>query len=190
MACALRRYGVTDSGLRHYTSNSPKESNMSSSTTNVTESKKSHLDQTQPVFASVFSWLFLCVSAAVLLSSLYSALGYLLKGEDLTQFTLKVVNGCVISIALYELAMVISTEYGQQHDSDVIVMLRRTLPRFIGTVAIALSLEGLIMVIKYSQLDLAGNLYYPVAIIISAAVLLIALGIFLRLAPVQDSNPS
>lgn len=32
-------------------------------------------------------------------------------------------------------------------------------------------------------LDLAGNLYYPVAIIVSAALLLMALGVFLRLAP-------
>jgi hypothetical protein len=37
------------------------------------------------------------------------------------------------------------------------------------------------MVIKYSQLDLAGNLYYPVAIISSTALLLSSLGIFLHL---------
>lgn len=37
------------------------------------------------------------------------------------------------------------------------------------------------MTIKYSQLELAGNLYYPVAIISSAAILLIALGIFIYL---------
>lgn len=66
-------------------------------------------------------------------------------------------------------------------ESDAIAVLRRTIPRFIGTVCIALSLEGLIMVIKYSQLDLAGNLYYPVAIISSTALLLTALGLFLYL---------
>jgi len=36
-------------------------------------------------------------------------------------------------------------------------------------------------VIKYSQLDLAGNLGYPVAIIASASLLLLSLGGFLRL---------
>ena len=41
------------------------------------------------------------------------------------------------------------------------------------------------MVIKYSQLDMAGNLYYPVAIIVSASTLLMALGVFLRMAPRQ-----
>ena len=38
------------------------------------------------------------------------------------------------------------------------------------------------MVIKYSQKDLAGFLYYPVAIIAAAALLLMALGIFTRLS--------
>ena len=37
------------------------------------------------------------------------------------------------------------------------------------------------MVIKYSQLELAGNLYYPVAIIASTALLLTALGLFIYL---------
>ena len=36
------------------------------------------------------------------------------------------------------------------------------------------------MIIKYSQLELAGNLYYPVAIIIAASLLLMSLGVFLR----------
>ena len=37
------------------------------------------------------------------------------------------------------------------------------------------------MIIKYSQLDLAGNLYYPVAILLACAFLLLALGAFLAL---------
>ena len=52
----------------------------------------------------------------------------------------------------------------------------------------SMSLEGLIMIIKYSQLDLAGNLYYPVAIIVSTALLLAALGLFLWLAPHEESS--
>jgi len=39
----------------------------------------------------------------------------------------------------------------------------------------------LIMIIKYSQFDLAGNLYYPVAIIVGCAFLLLSLGAFLAL---------
>jgi hypothetical protein len=88
--------------------------------------------------------------------------------------------------------MVINQEYRiDKEEHNVITSLRRTLPRFIGTVCVALSLEGLIMVIKYSQLDMAGNLYYPVAIIISTALLLAALGVFLKLSPEPiDKNSS
>jgi len=137
----------------------------------------------QKVFAKGFTFLFFAISATILLSTLGTAAGQLLHGEDITQIVIKIVNAGVIAMAVFELAMVISKEYGEEEGHDVIVMLRRTLPRFIGTVCVALSLEGLIMVIKYSQLDLAGNLHYPVAIIVSAALLLTALGAFLRLAP-------
>jgi len=79
--------------------------------------------------------------------------------------------------------LIINKEYSGpiENEKDAVASLRETLPRFIGTVCVALSLEGLIMVIKYSQLDLAGNLYYPVAIIISTALLLSALGLFIYL---------
>lgn len=73
-------------------------------------------------------------------------------------------------------------------DEDPVTGLRRTIPRFIGTVCVALSLEGLIMVIKYSQLDLAGNLYYPVAIIVSTALLLSSLGLFIFLTGKHQTN--
>tara|TARA_R110001583_G_scaffold51161_4_gene159716 strand:+ start:2952 stop:3209 length:258 start_codon:yes stop_codon:yes gene_type:complete len=61
---------------------------------------------------------------------------------------------------VFELAIVVHKEYsGNKSEGYAIAGLSRTIPRFIGTVCVALSLEGLIMVIKYSQLDLAGNLY-------------------------------
>ncbi len=138
---------------------------------------------TQKLFARGFTFIFFALSGLILLTTLKAALDHLLSGDDITQIIFKIVNASVIAMAVYEVALVISKEYGAEAELDVIVMLRRTLPRFIGTVCVALSLEGLMMVIKYSQLDLAGNLYYPVAIIVSAALLLTALGAFLRLAP-------
>ncbi|MGR6874153.1 hypothetical protein ACU6U9_18015 [Pseudomonas sp. HK3] len=137
----------------------------------------------QRYFAKAFTFVFYILAASILLSTIGVAFEEIVSGGDITQIIIKVINGSVIAIAVFELAMVIGKEYGQEADHDVIIMLRRTLPRFIGTVCVALSLEGLIMVIKYSQLDLAGNLYYPVAILVSAALLLMALGVFLKLAP-------
>lgn len=147
---------------------------------------------TQKAFARGFTLLFFAISATIILTTLAAAVGHLLNGDEITQIIVKIVNASVISMAVFEVALVISKEYGAEAGHDVIVMLRRTLPRFIGTVCVALALEGLMMVIKYSQLDLAGNLYYPVAIIVSSALLLMALGVFLRLAPQRgfDTDPA
>ena len=136
------------------------------------------------IFARIFSLIFFGLSAAMVLSMVYTVVQDIIDGIEMMQVLIKVVNTGIIALAVFELAMVISKEYGGSlGKQDVVVMLRRTLPRFIGTVCIALSLEALIMVIKYSQLELAGNLYYPVAIIVSTALLLASLGLFLNFVP-------
>ena len=140
----------------------------------------------QKTFAKIFAYIFFGLSAAIVLSTFTTAIGDILNSVEITSVIIQMVNTSIIAIAVFELAIVINKEYGNDdNEHDVIDMLRRTLPRFIGTVCVALSLEGLIMVIKYSQLDLAGNLYYPVAIIISAAFLLMALGVFLKFSPTK-----
>ena len=138
----------------------------------------------------MFALIFFGLSAAMILFMLYTLVQDLFAGIEMMQILIKVVNSGIIALAVFELAMVISKEYGGNNGQhDVVVMLRRTMPRFIGTVCIALSLEALIMVIKYSQLELAGNLYYPVAIIFSTAFLLTALGLFLKFVP-EETSPA
>lgn len=134
------------------------------------------------IFAKIFTFIFFGLAAAILISLLKTVVEGILNGTDIMQIFLSSINTGIIALAVFELALVIHREYsGQEEEQDAVIGLRRTIPRFIGTVCVALSLEGLIMVIKYSQLDLAGNLYYPVAIIASTALLLIALSIFLFL---------
>ena len=135
------------------------------------------------VFAGMFAAIFFALSGAMVLSMIFVVIEDIINGAEMMQVMIKVINTGIIALAVFELAMVISKEYGSSNEEhDVAVMLKRTLPRFIGTVCIALALEALIMVIKYSQLELAGNLYYPVAIIASTALLLAALGLFLKMA--------
>ena len=117
------------------------------------------------------------------------------KDGTLIEAVLKAINYVVISLAIFELGIVVHREYVGEYDEKqdkdhVLIVLRRTLPRFVSIVCVALVLEGLLMVIKYSQLELAGNLYYPVAIIISAAILLMALGVFLRFSQVVGMEPA
>ncbi|KZY68917.1 hypothetical protein A3742_08890 [Oleiphilus sp. HI0071] len=139
------------------------------------------------VMAKLFTFIFLTMTIAILYSLVTAIFKGVASGDDVMQMFLKAVNTGIIALAVFELALVINAEYSAKEDSaDPVESIRRTIPRFIGTVCIALSLEGLIMVIKYSQLELAGNLYYPVAIISSTAFLLIALGVFLFLTQPQQ----
>lgn len=134
------------------------------------------------IMASVFALLFFGLSIALTAVAFKYFLEGVIGTMDMVEGFIKTINMAVVSLATFELGLGVSKEYAD-HDTegDILVVLRRSVPRFVSTVCIALVLEGLLMVIKYSQLDLAGNLYYPVAIISSAAILLMALGVFIYL---------
>ncbi len=136
------------------------------------------------VFAKVLTLIFFGLAVVIVLSLLFHVVEGILNKANMTEVFLSSINTGIIALAVFELALIINKEYTgpiEDVEKDAVARLRETLPRFIGTVCVALSLEGLIMVIEYSQLDLAGNLYYPVAIIISTALLLSALGLFVYL---------
>ena len=142
------------------------------------------------LFAKIFTIIFLGLAIAIIISLLNTVVLGIMNGTNIMSVFLSSINTGIIALAVFELALVINKEYSgnEEDDEDPVASLRRTIPRFIGTVCVALSLEGLIMVIKYSQLDLAGNLYYPVAIIASTALLLSALGLFIFLTSKSKVN--
>lgn len=146
--------------------------------------KKSSAQLTKMVFAKTLTVIFFCLTAVIIFSLFVNVAEGIINQEGITTVLLGSINTGVIALAVFELALVVKKEYASPSDDeekDAVSSLRETLPRFIGMVCVALSLEGLIMVIKYSQLELAGNLYYPVAIIASTALLLTALGLFIYL---------
>lgn len=114
------------------------------------------------------------------------------EGNEVITILIKSINTSIIALAIFELGLSIGKEYGSYStEADYTYMVvRRTITRFVGTVCIALVLEGLIMIIKYSQLDLAGNLYYPVGILIGSSVLLAGTGIFLQLTRADCERPT
>lgn len=139
------------------------------------------------VMALGFSTLFFVLSLALAAITGQAMLEGLLSSDKMTESLLKAINMAVVSLAAFELGLVVIKEYaGNEEEGHIETVLQRTLPRFVSIVCISLVLEGLLMVIKYSQLELAGNLYYPVAVITSAALLLAALGVFLRLSNGRD----
>ncbi|MCG7537021.1 hypothetical protein [Pseudoalteromonas sp. OOF1S-7] len=131
----------------------------------------------------VFALIFLLLALAIVVSLISNIYASFLAGEEVMQIFLNSINTGIIGLAVFELATIINAEYAEVREtsSEEVSGIQRALPKFVGMVCVALSLEGLIMVIKYSQLELAGNLYYPVAIITSTAMLLAALGLFIYL---------
>jgi len=134
---------------------------------------------------SVMFFLFALLLTAMMFNEIIMGL---LGSSKMIGIFLNAINTAVVALAIFELGTVVSQEYCNNEDSHIVVVLRRTLPRFISIVCIAMALEGLLMVIKYSQLDMAGNLYYPVAIIIATSFLIIALGVFLRFTSFSPEN--
>jgi len=131
----------------------------------------------------MFSVVLLGISLLLTTLAVTQFVSGLLDGKELINLFVQSINTMIISLAVFELGIGIGQEYGvHEEETNHYAVVRRTITRFVGTVSIALVLEGLIMVIKYSQLELAGNLYYPVAILCGASVLLMGMGVFLHLS--------
>ncbi len=131
--------------------------------------------------ALAFTLIFCGLAVALAAIAVHLAAQSVAADRAWAEGLLKSLNMAVIALATFELGLGVHKEYaGRDSDGDILTVLRRTVSRFVSIVCIALVLEGLIMVIKYSQMDLAGNLPYPVAIVCSGALLLLSLGGFLH----------
>ncbi|UOA07088.1 hypothetical protein [Methylobacter sp. S3L5C] len=135
------------------------------------------------IVGTLFSVIFHSLSILLIISAGYNFSDYIFNPDgDFMSTVIKSINTFVISLAMFELGAGISKEYSSSDEEEnTYSNTRRIITRFVGTVCIALVLEALIMIIKYSQLELAGNLYYPVGILFGSSFLLIALGAFLWL---------
>lgn len=143
----------------------------------------------QRVIIPMFSLFFLGFALLFAASALFQFLWPIITNGDIIDGMIKGLNMGVVALAVYELAQIVYQEYDPADlRTDTTTKIRRGIIRFVSVVCVALVLEALIMVIKYSQKDLAGFLYYPVAIILSAALLLVALGVFTRLTRDLNTN--
>ena len=131
----------------------------------------------------MFALFFLSFAMLYASSAFIEFIKPVLIDGDLTSGLFKGLHMGVVALAVYELAQVVYQEYDTSgKPSDAVWRIRRGVTRFASIVFVALVLESLSMVIKYSQQDLAGFLYYPVAIIASASLLLMSLGVFIKLS--------
>jgi O-antigen/teichoic acid export membrane protein len=135
------------------------------------------------IMGTIFSVIFHALSLLLVLLASYNFVEFAFNPQgEFMATVIQAINTFVIALAMFELGAGISKEYSSSDEEENIYSnIRRVITRFVGTVCIVLVLEALIMIIKYSQLELAGNLYYPVSILFGSSFLLVALGAFLRL---------
>jgi hypothetical protein len=137
------------------------------------------------IFIPMFALMFLGLSVSFAILALFEFAMPIIQSGNFMDGMVEGLHTGVVALAVYELAQIVHQEYDHEgRPQNVMARIRRGVSRFGGVVIVALVLESLIMVIKYSQKDLAGFLYYPAAIIVSAALLLTALGLFARLTAV------
>jgi len=130
-----------------------------------------------------FSAVFMVMSILLIGLATYQFGHGLATGKELVSVFVQSVNTGIIALAIFELGLGIGKEYTTaEKEEHTFYTIRRMIARFVGTVCITLVLESLIMIIKYSQLDLAGNLYYPVGILAGSSLILSSMGLFLHLS--------
>ena len=143
------------------------------------------------VFVPAFALLFFVFSVCFAVSAVVQFALPILENGDFLEGLIKGLHTGVVALAVYELAEIVHEEYDHEgRTQNALARIRRGVARFGAVVIVALVLESLIMVIKYSQENLAGFLYYPAAIIVAAALLLTSLGVFAKLTsvPVRAAN--
>lgn len=139
------------------------------------------------VFVPTFALLFYGFSVCFAVAAVVEFVLPILDNGDFVEGLIRGLHTGVVALAVYELAEIVHEEYDHEgRTQDTLARIRRGVARFGAVVIVALVLESLIMVIKYSQENLAGFLYYPAAIIVSAALLLTALGVFAKLTAAQS----
>lgn len=141
------------------------------------------------VIVPMFTVFFLVFALLYVGAAMVEFVRPILDSGDLVSGLVKGLHMGVVALPVYELAQIIYQEYDTtDRPDDTVARIHRSVTRFASIVFVALVLESLIMVIKYSQQDLAGFLLYPVAIIVAASLLLLALGVFIRITGVMRSH--
>lgn len=88
----------------------------------------------------------------------------------------------VVSIAVFDVAKyLIEEEVVRGREMRAASEARRSLTRFISTIAIAVFLEALVTIFRVTQEDVT-NLLYPTFLLISAILLVLGLGVYQRLS--------
>lgn len=148
-------------------------------------------DTFRAMFDPVFKIFYIMLSLSLLSISiviLYYGMSFMgsLKSLELGPKGLGIVFEDTIlmtlSLAIFDLSKtVMEEEVLSKKDVKKTITTRKTLMKFISAILIATSIEGLMLIFKFSMGDY-GDLPEAVAVITASAIMLIALGVYTRLS--------
>jgi len=122
--------------------------------------------------------LMACAAALIVLG----LVDLIRSGGALTYAVLDAISSVVIAIAVFDVAKyLIEEEVVRERQMRQAGEARRSLTRFVATVIIALLLEGLATLFKTARADVS-QLIFPTLLIAVGALLIVALGLYLRLS--------
>ena len=130
-----------------------------------------------------------------LAASILMLLSVFLAGSALVQFVLALtaakdvelaaltgIGYVVVAIAVFDVSKyLIEEEVVRGREMRAASEARRSLTRFISTIAIAVFLEALVTVFRVSQTNVA-DMIYPTLLLVAAILLVLGLGIYQRLS--------
>lgn len=105
--------------------------------------------------------------------------------RDLAGVIIGAMNNAFIALATFELALgtgVVRASSFAGGGDGLGALVRKTFTRFVSVVCIALTLEGLIMVVRYSPVELGRYLLYALALLLGIGALLLGLAVLLNRA--------
>jgi hypothetical protein len=120
--------------------------------------------------------VFLAGSAAV------QFVAALWAGKDVELAALTGIGYVVVAIAVFDVAKyLMEEEVVRGREMRAASEARRSLTRFVSTIAIAVFLEALVTVFRVSQTKVA-DMVYPTMLLVAAILLVLGLGIYQRLS--------
>jgi len=136
------------------------------------------------------------VAAAVLMLIAMALSGYcafLLVGafrgpwDEAGTALLGAIGYVVIAVAVFDVAKYfVEEEVIRGREMRLASEARRSLTKFISTIAIAVFIEGLVMVFRQSSQDVT-QIFYPTSVLLSGILIILGLGFYQRLsADVED----
>jgi hypothetical protein len=133
------------------------------------------------VFA-VAALILMLLAIALIADSVIQFARTLLSWQSVGILALTSIGYVVVAIAVFDVAKyLVEEEVVRAREMRAAAETRRSLTRFISTIAIAVFLEALVTVFRVSQENVA-ELIYPTMLFVAAILLVLGLGIYQRLS--------